>query len=404
MRFRFFFFIMMFLYVFCQWVVGRFFLSLGLNPIGVYVYWLASAAMVLWLNLSFRLGLKRPFRLFPVFFGQFFFSVVISGQIALGLLLQLMFSSPRGCLSCLKLNGTWPVVFLGLMVVFLVSFFYRLKGPFVRNITIEIPDMSDCLNGLRVVQLSDVHVGGFLFERDLLRLRETVLSLTPDLLLFTGDMIDHSIEEVSRFSKIFGDVQGRYGRFLVMGNHEQWIGGQEVYSAFVGGGFDLLENDSRAVSVKGADLRVVGLSDPAGKEVSPEGGPNPALAFSRIPEGNESLVIVMAHQPDVWKTLSAYHADLTLSGHTHGGQIGMFRSGWNLARLFHRLDIGLFKRFSNGRLQQLFIHGGVGYFGVPVRLGIRPEVVVLTLVNGNRQNESKDHTKFPATYPEDHAH
>ena len=63
----------MFLYVFCQWVVGRFFLSLGFNPLVVYFYWLTSAAMVFWLNLSFRLGLKRPFRLFPVFFGQFFF-------------------------------------------------------------------------------------------------------------------------------------------------------------------------------------------------------------------------------------------------------------------------------------------------------------------------------------------
>ena len=83
-----------------------------------------------------------------------------------------MFSNPVGCLSCLNLKQTWPVVFSGLMVVFLVSFFYRLKGPFVRNITIEIPHMSDGLNGLRVVQLSDVHVGGFLFERDLLRLRE----------------------------------------------------------------------------------------------------------------------------------------------------------------------------------------------------------------------------------------
>ena len=381
MRFRFFFFIMMALYIFCQWVVGRFLLSLGLNSILVYFYWLASAVMVSWLNLSFRLGLKRPFGLFPIFFGQFFFSVVISGQIALGFLFQLMFSVPSGCISCLKLDRTWSSVFLGLMVIFVVTLFYRLKGPFVRNITIEIPGLPVGLIGLKMVHLSDVHVGGFLFERDLLRLREMVLALAPDLLLFTGDMIDHSLEEIPRFSRIFGDVRGRYGRFLVMGNHEQWIGGKEAFSAFTAEGFDLLENDSRGISINGANVWIVGLSDPAGKEVSPEGGPNPDLAFSGVSEGREKLVIAMAHQPDVWKVLSAYPADLTLSGHTHGGQIGMFRSGWNLARIFHRLDIGLFKRISNGRLQQLFIHGGVGYFGVPVRLGIRPEVVVLTIVS-----------------------
>jgi len=395
---------MMSLYILCQWIVGRFFLSLGLNPFLVYCYWIASALMLSWLNLSFRLGLKRPFRLFPVFFGQFFFSVVISGQIALGLIFQLMFSVPSGCFSCLNLDRTWPVVFIGLLFIFLVSLFYRLKGPFVRTVTIEIPDLPNGLSGLKIAHLSDVHVGGFLFLRDLLRLRNTVVALSPDLLLFTGDMIDHSLEEIPRFSKVFGDVSGRYGRFLVMGNHEQWIGGKQALSAFTNAGFDLLENDSRVISINGDQLLLVGLSDPAGKEISPEGGPNPELAFSKIPADKPGAVIVMAHQPDVWMALSPYPADLTLAGHTHGGQIGLFKSGWNLARLFHRLDVGLFKRISNGHLQQLFIHGGVGYFGVPVRLGIRPEVVLLTLVRGKGQDKKQVQANFPATYPEDHAH
>jgi len=388
---------MMTLYILCQWIIGRFLLSVGLSPALVHLYWFASAAMVFWLNLSFLLGLKRPFRLFPIFFGQFFFSVVVSGQIGLGLLLQLMFSAHPGCLSCLKIGSTWPIVLLALLFLFVVSLFYRLKGPFVRNLTIEIPDLPEGLINLKIVQLSDIHVGGFLFLRDLLRLRDTVVSLSPDLLLFTGDMIDHSLEEIPRFSSIFRGVSGRYGRFLVMGNHEQWIGGKQAFSLLTAEGFDLLENASRAIPINGEHLFLVGLSDPAEKEAFPEGGPNPELAFLNIPAEKTGPVIVMVHQPDVWLKLSSYPADLTLSGHTHGGQIGFFKSGWNLARLFHRLDIGLFRRISNGRVQQLFIHGGVGYFGVPVRLGIRPEVVVLTLVRGYGRDKNKDQTDFPAT-------
>ncbi len=383
MRFRLFFIIMMLLYILCQWIVGRFLLSLGSSPVVVYSYWTASAIMVSWLNLSFRLGWKRPFRLFPVFFGQFFFSVVISGQIGLGLLLQMMGTVPPECISCLKLERTWPVVLVGLLIILLVSIFYRLKGPFVRHVTIKIPDLPDGLIGLKIAHLSDVHVGGFMFFRDLRRLRDSIVSLSPDLLLFTGDMIDHSIEEIALFSQIFGRVTGRYGRFLVMGNHEQWVGGKQAQEAFTAAGFELLENESRVISINGDRLCLVGLSDPAGKEISPDGGPNPERAFSRVRQEQSRVTIVMAHQPVVWTTLSPYPADLTLAGHTHGGQIGFFKSGWNLARLFHRLDIGIFRRVSNGRLQQLFIHGGVGYFGVPVRLGIRPEVVLLTLVRGD---------------------
>ncbi len=376
------------LYLFSLWVVGVFLIALGIPRLGVYAYWAASLGVVSWLNLSFRLGWKRPFRLFPIFFGQFFFSIVTVLLIAGGLIAQSLATAHTEGMFPERLRETWPVVVSGLLLIILVSLFYRLKGPFVREISVGIPGLPGDLSGFRIVHLSDIHVGGFMLERDLARLRDMVMALDPDLLLITGDMIDHSLSEVSLFSSLFSAVTGRFGRFLVMGNHEQWIGGKAVSDAFTRNGFSLLENKSVRISVKKAGLWIVGLSDPAEKERVPGGGPDPRRAFEAVPDGEGDPVIVMAHQPDVWMALSGVHADLMLSGHTHGGQIGFFRSGWNLARLFHRLDIGLFQRVVNGRLQQLFVHGGLGYFGVPVRLGIRPEVVVLTLCPGTLPDES----------------
>lgn len=355
---------------------------LGVSDGGIALFLLVTLSMPLYLNLAFARGWPRPLWLMPLFFGYFFLSglsllslgVLFGGETVLSILRG--HGGGAGVIPPARQAG-W--ILGSVLLVAGLVLFQRFRGPDVHRRTLSIPGLGQELEGFRILQLSDIHVGIFESDATLKRLRRTIDHLPYDILVFTGDMIDRKLEEVERFLSHFGDVQLREGVFAILGNHEYWIDGSTVAKRLEENGWMVLENRSARVTRNGQTLYVVGVSDPASAEGPDGGGPDPAKAFQHVSPGPGDMVVVLAHNPSLWESLRSYPATLTLSGHTHGGQIGLPFSGWSLASFFYDFDQGLFRREAGGGAQWLLVNVGTGYFGVPVRLGVSPAVELVTL-------------------------
>ena len=254
--------------------------------------------------------------------------------------------------------------------------------------TIEIPGLPRSFDGISIVQLSDLHLAGFYHQPGHVRkIVEQVNSMEPDLILFTGDMVHNFSEELDPFTGILEDLSAPLGKFAVLGNHDyghyyQWESEREelanldrVKEQIRKAGFDLLLNDHRTISLNGSALEIVGVEN-WGKPPFPQQG-NLAEALDGTVPGR--VKILLSHDPSHWdyQVKDKERIALTLSGHTHGMQfgfeIGDFR--WSPSRWTYKHWAGLYRE--NG--QYLYVNRGLGYTGFPGRVGIRPEITLLTL-------------------------
>ncbi len=368
-------------YSLIQVVLSGFFLQNGLSPGFIGLLLLCSFSMPVYLNLSFARGWTRPLWLMPLFFGYFFLSSLTA--LVLGVMWGVWWTAlhlkvfsnsgkPSGMVQFYTVSATW------FMILFVVLK-NRFRGPRIRERVLPVETLAPELEGLKILHVSDIHVGIFESDRSLARLRSAIESVSYDILVFTGDMIDRKLSEIDRFLRFFGDLKGRLGVFCVLGNHEYWIDGPAIASRLKDAGWPVLENDSRRIAIGNHAITLVGISDPSAEE-SGLGGPNPEMAFREVSRPAGDVVVVLAHHPMLWDLLRSYPANLTLSGHTHGGQIGLFLSGWTLASPFYAYDLGLFSRMGADGKQWLLVNSGTGYFGVPVRIGVPSslELVVLS--------------------------
>jgi predicted MPP superfamily phosphohydrolase len=253
---------------------------------------------------------------------------------------------------------------------------------------IAISGLPESFRGLKVVQLSDIHLAGFYNHPDHIRkVVEKVNRLEPDIILFTGDLVHNFSEELDPFVDILNQLDAPLGKFAVLGNHDyghyyEWPSKAEeaanldrVKSQFRASGFDLLLNEYRTISLNGHSLEVIGVEN-WGKPPFPQyGNLGEALEGS-----NPDLVkILLSHDPSHWdlRVREQEDIDLTLSGHTHGMQLGLeignFR--WSPSRWTYKHWAGLYRE--NG--QYLYVNRGLGYTGFPGRVGIRPEITFITL-------------------------
>ncbi|KGA94478.1 putative phosphoesterase [Leptospirillum ferriphilum] len=356
----------------------------GVSSAGIGIYLFLTLAMPFYLRMAFSRNWPRPLWLMPLFFGHFFLSGMFLLCVALldmaGHFFHLL--GQDGWASKLlspifqaKGVAALAVLILGAVVV------NRFRGPAVHRRRVEVPGLAPELAGFRILQVSDVHVGMFESSSTLQSLRRTIESNSADLLVFTGDMIDRRLTELDRFLSFFGDLSAPEGVYCVLGNHEYWIDGPAVKKRLEENGWGVLENRSVPISRGSRTLFLVGISDPASEREDGTGGPDPAKAFQNVHPENGDMVVVLAHNPGLWNDLRPYPATLTLSGHTHGGQIGFPWGRWSLATLFYDFDRGLFRREEKGVSQWLLVNVGTGYFGVPVRLGVSSAVELVTLVS-----------------------
>jgi predicted MPP superfamily phosphohydrolase len=250
----------------------------------------------------------------------------------------------------------------------------------VASLTVTLPSLPEALDGFRIAQICDTHIGPHTSRTQLARIASAIRGAKPDLIAVVGDLIDDFAPDVSMYSQAFGDLAAPLGVYIVPGNHEVYAGWSEVLPRLRELSQTVLVNESRILEHRGVRLAIAGTGDPAAGRIPAPGVPAPDIGatLARIPAG--IFTIVLAHNPALWPPLAAGGVPLTLSGHTHWGQLSMNRAGWSLANVFLELAMGVYVRGES----LLYVSPGTNYWGIPFRIGARAELSILTLTRGSR--------------------
>ena len=273
-----------------------------------------------------------------------------------------------------RLRITFAAIILFLAGVAFWGFLIEPGRLVNRQQTIQIDNWPQPLDGLRIAILSDIHVDDwFITEKKLRTIVDRTHQLQPDLIVILGDYISSDGWVTSRvepevFAPLLKDLRAPLGVYSVLGNHDWWYSGIRVRRALEQNGIKVLENESAKVDVRGASLWLVGLADLWTRSQ------RIADAVATVPEGQP--LIVLTHNPDIFPNVPQ-RVQLVLAGHTHGGQVRFPIIG----PVIESSDYG--DRWVSGHVfadnHHLFVTTGIGTSIVPVRFGLPPEIVLLTL-------------------------
>jgi len=234
-------------------------------------------------------------------------------------------------------------------------------------ITIRSPKIPESVGSLRVVQVSDVHLGLMVGAERLNRILAVVREARPDILVSTGDLVDGQMDGMQDLSDALSRIRPPHGKFAVTGNHEFYAGLDHALDFTARAGFTILRNQAS----RGA-VTIAGVDDPTGRRLGLTNGISEGQLLSSLPK--DSFVLLLKHQPHV-RAESLGLFDLQLSGHTHKGQIFPFEY---LVRLFFRHTAGFYELHKGSNL---YVSRGTGTWGPPVRFLSPPEVTVLDIVH-----------------------
>ena len=238
------------------------------------------------------------------------------------------------------------------------------RMPRVKNLELELPNLSRELDGFTVVQLSDLHLGVNAAPEKFARIVAAVAALKPDLVALTGDIFDAGLRGEGEVARIGSGLKAPQGVFAVLGNHEFYHGEEDSSRAFRSMGVRLLRNE---VVTLPCGLQVAGIDDIRTARLSPG---DVAAVLAKLDGRKPSLFL--SHQPLDFEAASRAGAGLMLSGHTHQGQIFPFGL---IVRLFYRRLHGLYREGSSW----LYVSSGTGQWGPPMRLFTRAEIVRVRL-------------------------
>lgn len=249
----------------------------------------------------------------------------------------------------------------------------------VKRVSFAFADLPASFDGVTIAQLSDLHVGPHTPGGYLRRIVRSVEDAKPDLIAFTGDQVDDYDQDVARFAEVFGGLRAPLGVYAIAGNHDVYAGWPGVRDGMLGAGMRVLVNDAEPIRRDADALWIVGTGDPAGAQGRVPGGdeaaPDLEKSMAKVPPGGFTLVL--AHNPALWPHLVARGgARMTLSGHTHHGQLSIPFLNWCLATPFlGEVAMGAPRRGD----AQLYINPGTNYWALPFRIGAWPEVTLVTL-------------------------
>ena len=248
------------------------------------------------------------------------------------------------------------------------GFASALDLPGVRRLTMKLPSLPVAWDGLQILQISDVHAGPYMGVERMGGIRELAARLSPDMIIFTGDQMDRRESDAELFAEGFAGVSAPMGVWGILGNHDHFIDPRLSEWALRSAGIEPLINDGVTFDRGGSRIALIGLED-----LNATGDRAPD--FSVISKYPTSFRICLSHQPQSWRQAASAGAHLTLSGHTHGGQIALTGKNLNVARFSTRYIAGPYRREESF----LYVSRGVGVGAVPVRVGAPPEVDLLTL-------------------------
>jgi uncharacterized protein len=237
------------------------------------------------------------------------------------------------------------------------------------HVEIGTPKIPARTGRIRIVQISDVHLGLIVREARARRMLEAVKAARPDVLVSTGDLVDGQADNLMRVSALFRDVSAPHGKFAVTGNHEYYAGIQKSLALIESAGFTILRGEALDIL---PGLSVAGVDDPAGMGNILYRRVSERALLAGLPQ--EGFRLLLKHRPFVDGDAQG-HFDLQLSGHTHKGQIFPFSL---IIKLMYPIYAGLLN-LPEGSL--LYVSRGTGTWGPPIRFLAPPEVTVIDLVH-----------------------
>lgn len=241
----------------------------------------------------------------------------------------------------------------------------------VERVVVSVKNLPKSLEGLRICQLTDIHYESFLFPEDLAYVVQTANELNPDLIFLTGDFLTEQREMAQPFIEVFCGLKAKEGIYGVFGNHEDYTRTHEIFTrGFKKGGIEMLRDQMTDLRLRGETLRVAGI-DWVGHKLRPRA----VQTINRA--GGKQPTILLSHQPNIFPVAATAGIDLTVSGHTHGGQIAfeLGEARISLSQLISPYSAGLYKKGD----ANLYVSRGIGTIALPLRFNAPPEITLLEL-------------------------
>jgi uncharacterized protein len=253
------------------------------------------------------------------------------------------------------------------------------SGFVLREVDVRLRGLPQALDGFRIGQITDVHVGTFIDTQYLRATVEAMNQARVDLQVMTGDLID-DLSQLDGTMAALEACQARHGMLAILGNHEHWRGLPPVLEAYAASArraspVRLLVDEAHVLEHAGHRVRVVGVDYPIGPRRSVGAKAERMRRSAEVAfQGTspDELVLCLSHHPDFFPFAVERGARLTLSGHTHGGQVALL--GMPLFRFAFDYMLGRYRRGQG----ELYVSGGTGHW-LPFRIGVPPEVTIVTL-------------------------
>jgi uncharacterized protein len=255
----------------------------------------------------------------------------------------------------------------------LVGYGYIRRNDFhVRELDVPIPELPRDLDGLRILQLSDIHLSAFLSESELARVVDAAMQTRPHLAVITGDLISSRNDPLDACIRQLARVRADAGVFGCMGNHERYAKVENyTQQASARRGIRFLRSQTQVLRFGNATLNLAGVD-----HQSKAGGHQYLVGAEHLVQPG-SLNVLLSHNPDVFPVAAAQGYNLMLAGHTHGGQVTVeiLDQSLNPARFFTPYVYGLYRLGGAAA----YVTRGIGTIGIPARIGAPPEISVLRL-------------------------
>lgn len=309
----------------------------------------------------------------PLWFGWISFAILYSAFLFLILLAWIPFARKRPFAQF----AHWPSrVFLTTIIAGFVIGFYQALVPLrIERVPVRIANLPPSAEGMKIALITDLHVGLFTRPSRLETIFATTNALRPDVVLIAGDMIDDDPYFVPKLLAGTGPLSREIPLYAVLGNHEMYGAPSAVVKALQGSRIRLLVNEGAPLG----DVWLAGVSDRAASQLPETKSLAPDLAKALRGKPASSVAIALSHQPSVLEEARRLGVPLALAGHSHGGQLGFRPLRWSLAGIFLPYHMGLY----DVPPTQLYVNTGTGYWLLPFRLGMTPEITLVELASGS---------------------
>ena len=262
-------------------------------------------------------------------------------------------------------------VVVAALLVTLAGFYNARKAPRVKTVDIPLKDLPPALQGFRIAQISDMHVGPTIKRPAMKYVVARINQLQVDVVAITGDLVDGNVYELSRHVAPLAGLRSSHGTFFVTGNHEYYSGVHPWLKYLPSLGVRVLLNEHVIILHKHAPIVIAGVTDFSAASYDTSHRTDVALAITGAPRA--AVKVLLAHQPRSAAAAEQAGFDLQLSGHTHGGQF----LPWNFFVRFQQPFTAGLHRVKD---MLVYVSRGTGYWGPPKRFGSPSEITLLRLV------------------------